>query len=178
YTDGLAVLSLFLTDRPVRLPADGAGLNARLSPPGSMRISSMGKVFSWKRGRQHYTLMSDVSRDLLGRIAEGAVPPKTAKKQSAPRPASEPQPEGRIRWTKLAGSVESADLPGHRIWVKTKTGKSRDFALTPDSEISRDQKPAALSDVKPGDKVALLRYNSATREIKKIELSPAASRWR
>lgn len=178
YTDGLAVLSLFLTDRPVRLPADGAGLNARLSPPGSMRISSMGKVFSWKRGRQHYTLLSDVSRDLLGRIADGAIPPQTARKQPAHAPAAEPQPEGRIRWTKLAGSVESADLPGNRLWVKAKTGKSRDFILTPGSEIARDKKPAGLSDVKPGDKVTLLRYNSATREIKKIELAPAGSRWR
>jgi len=174
YTDGLAVLSIFLTDRPVRLPAAGAsGLGSRLSPPGSLRLSSTGKVFAWKRGQQHYTLMSDVSRDLLERIAAGATPPKHADRKPPPDADA---PEGRIRWTKLAGSVESVEFSANRLWVKAKKGKSRDFAVTGGTEMIRDHKPAGLADVKPGDKVKLLRYNSATREIKKIELAPVSSR--
>jgi len=178
YTDGLAVLSIFLTDRPVRLPAGGAaGLSSLLSPPGSLRISSTGKVFAWQRGRQHYTLMSDVSRDLLGRIALRATPPRAAARKSVAAPAAAgPAPEGRIRWTKLAGSVESVEQPAGRLWVRAKTGKSRDFAVTEATDIFRDKKPAKLADVRPGDKVRLLRYNSATREIKKIELVPAPPR--
>ena len=62
------------------------------------------------------------------------------------------------------------------LYRSAKTGKSRDFSVTEETEMLRDKKPAKLSDVKPGDKVKLLRYNSATREIKKIELAPAASR--
>jgi hypothetical protein len=168
YTDGLAVLSIFLTDRPVRLPAGGNAGAIRLSPPGSLRLSSAGKVFSWRRGRHYYTLMSDVSRELLTRIAQGAVP---APKRPAQAQAAA-SPEGRIRWTKFAGRVESIDTAANRVWVKGKTGKSRDFLAAPGAEIIRDKKPAAFSDIKPGDKVKLLRYNSATRAIKRIELTP------
>ena len=168
YTDGLAVVSIFLTDRPVHLPADGTTGPSRLSPPGSLRLSSTGKVLAFKRGRQHYTLMSDVSRELLERIAAGAAAKPVAVKISAPAP---PAPEYRIRWTKLAGSVESIEPAGLRLWVKAKAGKSRDFAVTETTEILRQKKPAGFADIKAGDKVRLLRYNSATREIKRIELS-------
>jgi len=180
FTDGLAVLSVFLTDRPVRLPSAGnMRLSSPLSPPGSLRFSSSGKVFSYEHGGQHYTLISDVSRDLLERIAAHVTPPKSAGRKPAKRkaePAASPAPEGRIRWTKMAGSVESVDLPAGRLSVKGKKGKSRDFAAAAETEIIRDKKAARLSDIKPGDKVRLLRYNSATQEIKKIELSPASSR--
>jgi hypothetical protein len=76
----------------------------------------------------------------------------------------------------MAGSVDSVDLAADRLWAKAKTGKSRDFTVTGATEILRDKRPAKLADIKPGDKVKLLRYNSATREIKKIELASAASR--
>jgi outer membrane lipoprotein-sorting protein len=70
YTDGLAVLSLFETDKPVRLPKTGLG---RMAGPdkgaGALRLSSAGKVLMWKGGRRHYTLMGDVSRDLLEAIS-------------------------------------------------------------------------------------------------------------
>ena len=182
YTDGLAVLSIFLTDRPVRLPPGGTmRLDPRLSPPGSLRLSSTGKVFAFKRGSQHYTMMSDVSRDLLESIAARltAPKPKAAARRTAVAPAASEAPqaqEGRIRWTKMAGSVESVDLPAGRLWVKarTKGAKSRDFSLTEVSVIIRDKRPAKLSDIRPGDKVRLLRYNSANREIKKIELTAAS----
>jgi len=183
FTDGLAVLSVFLTDKPVRLPQGGAmRLNSEISPPGSLRLSSTGKVFSFQRGGQYYTLMSDASRELMERIAARVAPPKKSAKKAktAAPPAAAAQaptaPEGRIRWTKMAGSVDSVDLAASRLGAKAKTGKSRDFLVTGATEIIRDKKPAKLSDVKPGDKVKLLRYNSATQEIKRIELAPASSR--
>jgi outer membrane lipoprotein-sorting protein len=181
FTDGLALLSVFLTDKPVRLPPGGAiQLNAEISPPGSLRLSSTGKVFSFHRGRQYYTLMSDVSRELLEHIAAKVAPPKRPARTGKAAPAIEapppPMPEGRIRWTKMAGSVDSVDQAGERIWAKAKTGRSRDFKVTGATKILRDKKPAKLADIKPGDKVELLRYNSATREVKRIELSAASSR--
>jgi hypothetical protein len=189
YTDGLAVLSVFLTDKPVRLPKSGAmQLSSELSPPGSLRLSNTGKVFAFQHGSQHYTLMSDVSRELLESIATHVGPPKKPAKQpkaSAPPVAAAPPaapsvsaPAGRIRWTKMAGVVESVEPQAGRLWVKarTKGSKSRDFTMTESTELFRDKKPARLSDVKPGDKVKLLRYNSETREIKKIELVTASSR--
>lgn len=166
YTDGLAVVSIFLTDKPVRLPADGTTGPSRLSPPGSIRLSSTGKVLAFKRGRQHYTLMSDISRELLERIAAGTATKPVAAKMPAPQ-----APEGRIRWTKLAGSVESVEPAGMRLWVKGKAGKSRDFTVNEMTEIFRHKKPAAFTDIRPGDKVRLLRYNSTTQEIKRIELA-------
>jgi len=187
FTDGLAVLSVFLTDKPVSLPPSGAmQLKSELSPPGSLRLSNTGKVYSFQRGKQHYTLMSDISRDLLEHIASRVAPPKKAAKKAktapvaaaapAPAPAPEPAQEGHIRWTKMAGSVESVELAANRLWAKAKKGKSRDFKVTAATELIRDKRPATLADVKPGDKVKLLRYNSATQEIKKIELATASSR--
>jgi hypothetical protein len=68
YTDGLCVLSLFLTDNPVRLPK-GERLSIAALPHASLRLSSAGKVLHWRRGRQHFTLLGDVTRDLLEQIA-------------------------------------------------------------------------------------------------------------
>ena len=117
----------------------------------------------------------------LASIAAKVAPPKKAAKKAkaslavaAPVPLP-PTPEGRIRWTKMAGSVDSVDLAANRLWAKVKTGKSRDFMVTDATKMLRDKKPARLADIKPGDKVKLLRYNSATREIKDIELAPASS---
>lgn len=68
YTDGLSVLSLFLTDKPVRLPR-GERLSGPTMPRASLRLSSSGKVLHWRRGAQHFTLLGDVSRELLSQIA-------------------------------------------------------------------------------------------------------------
>lgn len=70
YTDGLTVLSLFLTDRPVRLPKNGALAKGPVPLPGTLRASRTGKVLHWHIGPRHYTLMSDVSRELLADIAK------------------------------------------------------------------------------------------------------------
>lgn len=73
YTDGLAVVSLFATDRPVRLPKKGILAAAPAAAKGArtLRLSSSGEVLSWKRGRQHYTLIGDLSRDSLESMASG-----------------------------------------------------------------------------------------------------------
>ncbi|OGR45898.1 MAG: hypothetical protein A2X37_10475 [Elusimicrobia bacterium GWA2_66_18] len=70
YTDGLSILSLFRTDRPVRLPKGGVLAPGAVPLPGTLRASRAGKVLHWRAGPRHYTLMSDVSRDLLGDIAK------------------------------------------------------------------------------------------------------------
>ncbi len=76
YTDGLAVLSLFQTDRPVRLPASLSA--AGHSEMGALRLSSAGKVLHWKSGRVHYTLIGDVSKELLEKAAVSLKGPKNA----------------------------------------------------------------------------------------------------
>ncbi len=71
YTDGLCVLSLFLTDRPVLLPKGGGVSMAQAGlPRASLRLSSAGKVLRWQSGRQHFTLLGDVTRELLQQIAK------------------------------------------------------------------------------------------------------------
>jgi len=66
YTDGLAVLSLFETTRPVRV----SGTQKKefsLHPliPGQF---TSGKVLQWKGKRQYFTLVGDVSDELLQQI--------------------------------------------------------------------------------------------------------------
>lgn len=68
YTDGLTVLSVFETERPVRLPKSG-----RVAPspgfPGALSVSREGKVVNLKVGDRHYTLMGDLARELLADVA-------------------------------------------------------------------------------------------------------------
>jgi len=69
YTDGLAALSLFQTNRPVRPPKD-SGPEAALPPhPGDFGLASTGHVLRFRRGGLYYTLLGDVSEELLSRIA-------------------------------------------------------------------------------------------------------------
>lgn len=70
YTDGLTIVSLFLTDRPVRLPKGGVISKGSTPLPGTLRASRAGKVLHWRAGARHYTLVGDVSRELLGDIAK------------------------------------------------------------------------------------------------------------
>ena len=72
YTDGLSVVSLFETDRPVRLPK---GHSMRRFFESAMRrqplfSSSAGPVLQWKMGGHHYTLMGDCSKELLQEMSE------------------------------------------------------------------------------------------------------------
>lgn len=73
YTDGLAVVSIFETDKPARLAKGStAAVSAGSSKgAGQLRLSSSGKVLNFRRGAFFYTLMGDVTRELLQSIAAG-----------------------------------------------------------------------------------------------------------
>ena len=68
YTDGLTVISVFQTDRPVRLPKGGIIPPGSTHLPGPLRASSAGKLIQWGSGTRRYTLMGDVSRELVAEI--------------------------------------------------------------------------------------------------------------
>jgi outer membrane lipoprotein-sorting protein len=68
YTDGLTVLSVFETERKVRVPKSGV-IATREGFPGVLSASVEGKVLSLQSGGRHYTLMGDLSRELLADIA-------------------------------------------------------------------------------------------------------------
>jgi hypothetical protein len=70
YTDGLTVVSLFQTDRPVRLPKGGIIPPGDTHLPGPLRASSAGKLIHWGSGTRRYTLMGDVSRELVAEIVK------------------------------------------------------------------------------------------------------------
>jgi len=66
YTDGLAIVSIFLTDRPVQLPKQGTTfVSTPAQGMSALRLSASGKVLNWRRGREYFTAMGDVSRELL-----------------------------------------------------------------------------------------------------------------
>ena len=68
YTDGLLVLSLFQTDRRVKIPKGGIIASGGVYLPGPLRASSAGKLIQWGGGRRYYTLMGDVSKELVAEI--------------------------------------------------------------------------------------------------------------
>jgi outer membrane lipoprotein-sorting protein len=71
YTDGLTALSLFLTDRPVKL--HGTRLTTHgVSLPGAIHATSVAKLLGWKSGLRHFTLMGDVSisREIFTEISK------------------------------------------------------------------------------------------------------------
>jgi outer membrane lipoprotein-sorting protein len=70
YTDGLTVVSLFLTRRPVRLPKGGVIPAGAAHLPGPLRASSAGKLIQWGSGNRRFTLMGDVSRELVAEITK------------------------------------------------------------------------------------------------------------
>lgn len=70
YTDGLTVVSIFLTDRPVRLPKGGTMRAGDVHLPGPLRASTAGKITRWGSGTRHFMLMGDVSRELVADIVK------------------------------------------------------------------------------------------------------------
>ena len=70
YTDGLASLSLFLTQSPVSLPKNGQLLEedaiSRVGPPV---MYGFGKVLEWKKHGRHYLLIGDLDKSWLEKIA-------------------------------------------------------------------------------------------------------------
>ena len=66
YTYGLAVLSIFRTKKPVKIPrgmteAGGGSTSA-------LRLSAVGHVLGVTKGGRHYTFVGDVSAALLSSI--------------------------------------------------------------------------------------------------------------
>jgi outer membrane lipoprotein-sorting protein len=70
YTDGLAVLSLFRTDRPVRLTPGGMVAEAAATDVPSFRLSARTRTLHWKQGSAYYTLVGDLSQQLLEKISK------------------------------------------------------------------------------------------------------------
>ncbi|MBI5247254.1 MAG: hypothetical protein HY923_08735 [Elusimicrobia bacterium] len=68
YTDGLTVLSVFETERPVKLPKSGL-LETGTGFPGALSASRGGKVLKLDAGGRHYILMGDLSKELLADVA-------------------------------------------------------------------------------------------------------------
>ena len=64
YTDGLAVLSVFETDRPVQL-SQGTAPDTSSDSPSTIRLASTGKIVRRRIGRQNYTLMGELPASLL-----------------------------------------------------------------------------------------------------------------
>ena len=64
----LTVISIFQTDRPVRMPKGGIIRPDATPLPGPLRASRAGKLIQWTSGARHYTLMGDVSRELVADI--------------------------------------------------------------------------------------------------------------
>jgi hypothetical protein len=63
------VVSLFQTDRPVRAPRNAQAAASAGVVPAPSAPTMAGKVTSWKRGHDHFTLISDLSDDLVGQIS-------------------------------------------------------------------------------------------------------------
>lgn len=72
YTDGLAVLSLFRTDRPVHLTPRGEAplTDASGGEIPSLRLNAETRSLNWKKGGAYYTLVGDLSQALLSRISK------------------------------------------------------------------------------------------------------------
>ncbi|MFI5346235.1 MAG: hypothetical protein ACHQ51_07665 [Elusimicrobiota bacterium] len=70
YTDGLTVISIFLTDRKVRLPKGGIIAPGATHLPGLLHASRAGKLIQWGSGARHFTLMGDVSREMVADIVK------------------------------------------------------------------------------------------------------------
>ena len=68
YTDGLTVLSIFETERPVKLPKSGL-IETNVGFPGALSASRAGKILKLKSGDRHYTLIGDLSHELLADVA-------------------------------------------------------------------------------------------------------------
>ncbi|MHB2025537.1 MAG: LolA family protein [Elusimicrobiota bacterium] len=70
YTDGLAAVSAFETDRPVAIPG-GDGWNPASAAPSDFAAAnfSAGSALEFRRAGRHYLLLSDVSGHMLSRLA-------------------------------------------------------------------------------------------------------------
>lgn len=71
---------------------------------------------------------------------------------------------------KIAGTVESIDVAANRIEVKAADGTLHQFNLTSHTKVMKAGKTETTAKVMKGDKVNLLRYNKATRNVGRLEI--------
>jgi outer membrane lipoprotein-sorting protein len=69
YTDGLVPLSLFETPQPVKVASQGT-TNSPSFGPMQAGFSAKGRVCSWQKNKQYYTLIADLDDNLLQNIAK------------------------------------------------------------------------------------------------------------
>ncbi len=72
YTDGVSLLSLFITPKPVRVPLDPFVESTSQWRRGIPRLglSGSGRVLQWRQGARYYILIGDVSQALLREMSE------------------------------------------------------------------------------------------------------------
>lgn len=70
----------------------------------------------------------------------------TAARVSADDATNAPAAPARPKMTRFAGTLASVDATAKTITVDNKTEKGRVFAITSDTKIMKDGKPATLSD--------------------------------
>jgi Cu/Ag efflux protein CusF len=124
--------------------------------------------------------MSDLSGELVAQISaalgrvDGA-PGAAASSSAAPVVVSTAAAAAPVaaegRWSKITGVVNGVDPATRQLSLKDKSGKLESFTLAQDLEVTRNKTKAAVADIRPGDKVKLMRYDSATHSVQRIVLS-------
>ncbi|MBI3550764.1 MAG: hypothetical protein HY078_17140 [Elusimicrobia bacterium] len=176
YTDGLTILSLFQTDQPVRQPRAAAD-SAPPTPKhlsGSTPHSSAGRVLQWKGGAWHYTLMSDISQELITQIA-GSLGRAPSGKSPAPSPSAAVAGgtgSSVAHWNKTAGTIDAVDPAARQVRLRDKSGRVESYTLQDATEITRSKTKIPAAQLKPGDRVRLLRYETESRMVQRIILAP------
>ena len=59
------------------------------------------------------------------------------------------------QWITLDGTIESIDTENDMIQIKTENGTVRDFALSPDVNVERNNQTAEVSELSVGDQVKI-----------------------
>lgn len=70
YTDGLIVLSVFQTGKPVHCPTIDPDMeDLSITPSGHLQMTGSGRLIQWKEGGKHFTLIGDISEERLENIS-------------------------------------------------------------------------------------------------------------
>ena len=67
YTDGLALLSYFVADRPIQLPRES---EIRQKGAPDIHLTAQTHMIHWQKGGRHSVLMGDLSTPLLQKVAD------------------------------------------------------------------------------------------------------------
>ena len=75
------------------------------------------------------------------------------------------------RYSKTSGELEKIDLPQNKIILKNHEGASVSYNLASVSDIKLDGKEVAAGKLRAGQRVRLLRFDSSTHSIKRLDVS-------